>query len=255
MGMLRYYYVSSHTINGAEGKVFYRDKIHANDHSLYYWKYAVHEVLNRDFTMPLYCTKDIICHHFQNLNTSRKSYIDLLKLDYEEQPNDPRALYNYGRELHHADRYKESNTVFTKFLDVSKNINERAHVYTLMGKNYFFTDNLGMAIEAFQNSIKEAPYFRMAYLELANMYLIKKDFIAALQAINQALSITERHLLFSDDPDAWNEKPYVLTMWALRELGMNKEALHYARLVEQLCPVYPKIHEIVAELQTLIEEK
>lgn len=254
MGMIRYYYISTHTLTGAEGKVFYRDKIHANIPSLYYWKYAIHEVLNRDFEAPLYCTKDIICHHFQNTNTSRKNYLDLLELEYKENP-DARNLYNYARELYIYERYEEALTIFKQYIEITKNVNEKAHAYLLMGHCEFFMENNGSAQRYYKLSIDTAPYFRMAYLELANMYLIKKDYVAALQTINQALSIRERHLLFTDDEAAWVEKPYILAMWALRELGLNKEALYYAQEAALRNPYYPKIKEIIAELQAANEVK
>lgn len=250
MGMLRYYYISTHTLTGAEGKVFFRDKIHINDPATYYWKYSIHEVLNRDPEAPLYCTKDIICHHFQNTATSRKNYLDLLEVEYKENP-DARNLYNYARELYIYENYEQALEVFKEYQKITKNVNEQAHAYLLMGHCEFFMENNGSAQRYYKLSIETAPHFRMAYLELANLSLIKKDYVEALKLINQALSIRERHLLFVDDEAAWVEKPYILAMWALKELKLYKEALHYAQEAALRNPYYPKIKEIIAELQTL----
>lgn len=196
MGMIRYFYVSTHQEDGSPGVVFYRDKIHLNDYNTYYWKYSIHEVLARPSNQPVYYTNNIICHHYQNLNTNRKNYLDLLKKEYQKKPKDVRNIHLLGREYFIYEQYEECIDVLSNMRQFEGlYVNEVADAYTYIGKSYHMLGDLDQAAAAFKRGTKAAPHLRGSFLDLANIYIQQGRFGDALLTIGEALKITKQYLL------------------------------------------------------------
>ena len=87
---------------------------------------------------PLYIAqKTLFVITFQNTAIHAKNYLDLLEVEYKENP-DARNLYNYARELYIYENYEQALEVFKEYQKITKNVNEQAHAYLLMGHCEFF---------------------------------------------------------------------------------------------------------------------
>ncbi len=248
--MLRYYYVATHEIDGAPGLMFYRDKIHLNDYDTYHWIYSIHEVLTRPANQPVYYTNNIICHHYQNQNTNRKNYLDLLEKEYEKNPNDVRNIHLLGREYFIYERYEDCIDVLSNMRQFeSIYVNEVADTYSYIGKSYHMLGDLDQAAAAFKRGAKAAPYLRGNLLDLANIYIQQGRFGDALLTIGDALKITEKYLLWADDPPAWREKPYVFAFQAFLGMSMRDEAAVCLDEIERIYPDFPLLEKLKLQLK------
>lgn len=93
-----YNYAWSHNEIGEPTDIFKYDKVHTRD---FHWKYPVHEVLwPNDGIEPTFLdlSDQIMLHHYQDKEKSRKSYFDLLKLSVEENPEDCHVRMLLARE-------------------------------------------------------------------------------------------------------------------------------------------------------------
>ena len=74
-------------------------------------------------------------------------------------------------------------------------------------------------------AIAEAPYLREPYIEMAILQYIIKNWYGVVYFINRALLIKENQLIYTNDPNAWNEKPYDLLSIAYWNLGEYEKSL------------------------------
>ena len=95
-----YLYIWGHNDQGDPQDTFIYDKIHTRE---FCWKFPVHEVLwpiSDDIDINfLELDNQITLHHWQDKNKDRNSYLDLLKLSCEENPEDSHVHFLYAREL------------------------------------------------------------------------------------------------------------------------------------------------------------
>ena len=250
MGMMRYFYVATYEEDGTPGMVFYRDKIHLNDYNKYHWKYSIHEVLTRPANQQIYYTNNIVCHHWQNPNTSRKNYLDLLEKEYKKRPDDIRNIHLLGREYFIYEQYEDCIDVLSNMRQFeSTYTNEVADAYTYIGKSYHMLGDLDQAAAAFKRGAKAAPHLRGNLLDLANIYIQQGRFGDALLTIGEALKITEKYLLWADDPASWREKPYVLAFQAFMVMSMRDEAAVCVDEIEKIYPTFPLLEKLKLQLE------
>lgn len=99
-GRIWYLYAWSHDDTGTPKRVYWADKVHPTKGC--HWIHAVHESLveganrNDTFYMP---NDRIYVHHWPDFSKSRDSYLELLKVRANEEPNDIYGLYYLMREL------------------------------------------------------------------------------------------------------------------------------------------------------------
>jgi len=224
--MGRYYYVFQHTPTGGEADSFFRDKIHVND-GKFKWVFPIHEVLDRPEGMPEKLFPKIICHHWQNTETVRKSYLTLMEMEYNEHPKNTRNLFLLGREYYIYQDWKMAIKRLEEFVEIGprKILYEKGFALALIGYSYIQLNEIGNARFAFMRSINIFPQFRISFLGLATTYLLVKDYAQAISYTNQALAIKERFMLFSDEGAAWEDKPYKILFEAFVNLEKFKEAL------------------------------
>lgn len=224
--MGRYYYVFQHTPTGGEADSFYRDKIHANDPETFYWIFPIHEVLNRPEGLPEKLFPKIICHHWQNMQTTRKSYLTLMEMEYKEHPKNTRNLFLLGREYYIYQDWKNAIKHLEEFVEIGprKILYEKGFALALIGYSHLQLREFDAAKMAFMRSINIFPQFRIAYLGLATTYLVLKDFEQAINHTNLALAIKDRFMLFSDEGAAWEDKPYKILFECYANMGRYQEA-------------------------------
>ena len=147
---------------------FYGEKIHSR-HG-YKWTHPVHEVLSFDLENENFLTTDnIIINHYPDSNKSRGSYLGLLELSVKESPNDDRNMHYLGREYMYYSRWNDCIDTLIKHLNLKTSTwrDERCASMRFIGRSYI---NLGRYDEAkiwLEKAIKEAPYLRDPYVEMA----------------------------------------------------------------------------------------
>lgn len=236
-----YKYAWSHNTKGEPERVFYYDKIHGPN---WYWKAPVHEYLTSDEYDEEY-TKNhsldlfdsIFLHHYPDQSKSRGSYLPLLELRAEEDPNDYNGLYYYAHELYYRGYYEKSISVLDDILndDRFEGIRtplEVAACYLFMGDSFLGLNSQEAAISAYNSAIAAESTYREPYLQLAKVYLDKGYNNIAIGIVKDAIEKSYRHYTWLERDLSWKEEPYDILALAYSSIGDYKSA--YTNAVKAL---------------------
>lgn len=147
---------------------FYIEKIHSRND--YIWTHPVHEVLTFKGEKESYVTTDLITvNHYPDHTKSRCSYLPLLELSVQECPDDDRNMHYLGREYMYYGRWNESIDTLIKHLNMKNATwkDERCASMRFIGRCYINLKRYDEAQMWFDKAIKEAPYLRDPYVEMA----------------------------------------------------------------------------------------
>lgn len=228
----RYKYVWSWNEDGSEGLVYGGDKIHARKD--YVWKHPVHEVI-KPMKQEVQAWCDIEIHHYPDSSKPRSQYLPLLKLSVEEDPLDDRNAHYYARELLMYERKDEAFREFERHLSLPTATwdAERANSYRYMS---MCVDNEALKEELLFKAVAEYPTGREAWVMLGQFYYLREDWQGCYFAINKALSITDKPLVYFNESWAWNEFPYDIGSLAAFYLRQDKDAILWCEKALELAP-------------------
>lgn len=218
---LRYKFDWGHNI------LFYYEKIHAR-HG-YRWHHPVHEYPVPDGRIKevySYTDKLLVSHH-PDPTKSRGQYMDLLRMAVKEDPRCPRNRFYFCRELTFYQLWDEAITELHKYLEMPEATweNERAYAMRLLADGYSHRQDWWQAMKWARLACAEAPNTREPWLKLAEFAYRMSNWQECYYAVQQALKITDKALVYTCDPAAWTEKPYDYGAIACYHLGRQKEAL------------------------------
>lgn len=243
-----YKYSWSHLADGSSGRVFRYDKIHSRN---WEWRAPVHELLfNKETNSNLYYYDNILdlfdevhLHHYPDQTKSRGSYLPLLELRAEENPEDYYGLIYLAHEYYYRHKYNESISLLKKILTEHRdkyNSIEKASCYLFMGDSYVAigkeqSENTEFRRECFDNAISsyiaatriDNTYIE-PYLNLAKVYLETKDYDLAELYIKNGLKNSYRHYTWVERDASWSYEPYDLLCLATFYGGKKKDSIAYA---------------------------
>ena len=164
---VRYNYNWSFDEYGNPAVNFYIEKIH--ERKGYKWLHPVHEVLVADHEENLVITEDITLNHYPDNNKSRGSYLPLLELSVKEDPEDDRNMHYLGREYMYYGRYQECIDTLEKHLNLKRATwkDERSASMRFIARSYLSLNKINEARMWYEKAIKETPYLREPFVELA----------------------------------------------------------------------------------------
>lgn len=214
-----YKYAWSHNESGEPQRIFYYDKIHGPN---WKWKAPVHEYLASDIykdqsyidshSLDLF-NMGVYLHHYPDKNKSRKSYLPLLELRAEEDPDDYYGLYYYAHELYYRGYYEKSIAILDKILRSNKFANRRtlletAACYLFMGDSYNQLDKHELAIDSYRKAIFVDNTYREPYLEMAQVYQNLGCYDVSIGIVHEAIRKSVRHYNWLERDSSWREQPY-----------------------------------------------
>lgn len=217
---VRYTYNWSFDEDGKPATVFYLNKIHNKN---YKWTHPVHEVLTPLEPEKEILIEDIVLNHFQTYKEGRSNYLPLLELSVKEDPNDDRNVHYLGREYMYYHMHEKCINMLHRHLKLKTATwkDERAASMRYIARSY---SALGYDEEAylwFQNAVKEAPYLREGYVELADYLYKKGKYEEALRNLDLALAIKEKSKSYINENFAWDY--HVYDLYALCAYYCNKK--------------------------------
>lgn len=231
-----YKYAWSHLNDGSPGRVFQYDKIHSRD---WKWKFPVHETLwhtERDSNMysiekTLNLFDRIYLHHYPDKTKSRSSYLPLLELRAEENPDDHYGLIYLAHEYTYRKYYDKSIDTLKRIIcDFSDKITdlEKASCYLFMGDAYKELEKYNDAISCYQQAIRIEGTYREPYLNLAKLYHEKEEYELAIGYVKTALRQSYRHFTWLERDTSWSYEPYDILCQACFYGGHKKDSIVYA---------------------------
>lgn len=219
------------------GISFMYEKIH-HRHG-YHWHHPVHEYPRPDGRITeIYAQTDmLLVKHLPDNTKSRGQYMPLLELAVKEDPICPRNAFYHARELTFYARWTEAITALNRYLGLPGATwnTERGYAMRLLGKSY---EHLGQTYEAnkwYHMATIECPISREPWIDLSVFAYMQQDWSLSYYSAMKALDIKNKELVYTMDPSAWGEKPYMYAAIAAWNLGkkdearqLNEEALKFA---------------------------
>ena len=230
-----YKYTWSHADDGMPLRTFQYDKIHNRD---WHWEFPVHETLRynkgslkEDWSEHLWLFDDIYLHHYADNTKSRSSYLPLLELRKQENPNDHYGRIYLAHEYFYRDMYKKSIEELTDILDnYSEHYSklEQASCFLFMGDSYAALENYSAAVASYQTAIFIDRTYREPYINLAQLFNQLELYHQAIGTIQECLKNTYRHYTWLEREGSWLHDPYDTLCIAYYWIGEYKLALENA---------------------------
>ena len=208
---VEYLYNWSFNEYGKPATTFYMSKIHKRD--AYIWHHPVHEVLK--CLIPnekSVIAEGIVLNHHQDFKKPRTSYLSLLELSVKEEPEDDRNMHYLGREYMYYQKWNEAIDTLIRHLNLKSSTwkDERAASMRFIARSYM---GLKRPLEAkmwYLQAIKEAPYLREAYVELAEIYYNEQEYDNSYYYLTEANKIKTKPISYINEDFCWNAYFYDL---------------------------------------------
>jgi len=207
---------------------FYGEKIHSRKG--YRWTHPVHEVLAFDGDNERFeLTDKVVLNHYPDSSKSRGSYLPLLELSVLEDPDDDRNMHYLGREYMYYARWNECIDTLIKHLSLPRATwkDERCASMRFIARSYV---NLGRYDEAriwLEKAIKEAPYLRDPYVEMALLEYRLGNNLEVIKYCTLALTIKKNKMSYINEQFCWDYTIDDLLSISYFNIGLYDIALYF----------------------------
>lgn len=252
---VEYLYNWSFDEYGNPATAFYMSKIHKRH--AYVWHHPVHEVLKCLYnTEKSVIVEDIVLNHHQDLTKKRSSYLPLLELSVKEDPTDDKNMHYLGREYMYYQKWNEAIDILIKHLNLEKSTwkDERAASMRFIARSYLGLKRVEEAKMWLEKAIKEAPYLREGYVELASILYEEQNYQDAYKYLKEASLIKEKPKTYINEEFSWNAYFYDLFSIVALNVGNPKEALENAEIASKLNPNDERIRKNIEIIEELIKK-
>lgn len=219
------------------GIVFKYEKIHAR-HG-YIWWHACHEYPRPDRIEEKWADTDmLLVVHKPDPAKSRGQYLDLLKISIEEDPQCPRNGFYYARELSFNGQWDQAIAQAQRYLALPRATwpNERAYAMRVIGRCYQEIGNTWQALAWLRRATAESPDTREPWHDLALACYRTSRWAECFGAALTCLSITNRELVYTVDPEVWGAAPHDLLSIAAWNLCLYDIAYREAKAAVEMAP-------------------
>lgn len=215
---------------------FYYEKIHARNN--YQWIYPVHEILTTTKLEKYKITDNIILNHYPDNKKSRSNYLELLELSVKEYPKSDRNRHYLGREYMYHGKWNQAIDTLLSHLKMENATwkDERSASMRFIARCYQELNRKEEAKMWLHKAIKEAPYLRDAYIELAILEYKEQNWIEVEKNCKKALKIKINERSYINEPFTFDETAYDLLSISSFYLTKYKEALKYINKALKINP-------------------
>jgi len=235
---LQYMYTWSFNPDGSRGVTFWYEKIHRR-HG-FRWTHPVHEILAYYGPEPdIYAWEPTIqLNHYPDPEKSRGNYLPLLELSVKEDPDDDRNMHYLGREYMYHGRWDECIETLKRHLEMPEAEwkDERSASMRFIAAAYLEKGDYEEATGWLYRAIAEAPYLREAYVEMAKLAYMERDWPTVYHMAEEALLITDRTDSYINEAYAWDATIYDLGAISCYELGMYDRSYEWAKIAVEMSP-------------------
>lgn len=217
---------------------FHYSKIHSREG--FKWHYPIHEWLCwlKDEPQKTVLLDGVVLNHYPDSGKSRGSYLPLLEMAVEENPDCSRMNYYLGREYMYKGEWEKCIAALKKYLKLPSSTwnEERCAAMRWMAISAYRLGHKQEAYSWYYRAIAEAPHMRDAYVEFAKLGYMLHDWPLSFCMAELALRIKERSKTFVNAGLAWDYTPNDLCAIACYWLGMFDRAASHARKALQFSP-------------------
>jgi glycosyltransferase involved in cell wall biosynthesis len=221
------------SLNDPMPKVWPAQKFHARWG--YQFKRAVHEALFfvGGHQVAGDCPGILMRHIPDGGKGTRAQYLPLMELAYKEDPEDSQICFWLGRDYMWANRPEEAIEVFQHYLALPSSTwtDERSEAMRYLArmqphKKMFWLDRARV----------EAPHRRETWLDLAEEFRSRGDWLNLFWACANGIEKTYRTNSYLDDADCWGFRLYDLGAIACWNLNVMDRACEWGKKALELDP-------------------
>lgn len=233
---------------------FYIEKIHTRND--YKWTHPVHEILSyigKDKENKI-TTDNITLNHYPDNTKSRSSYLPLLELSVKEDELDDRNAHYLGREYMYHGMWDKAIDTLIKHLSLPTALwkDERSASMRFIARCYKNLNRYEEAKMWLEKAIKETPYLRDPYLEMALLYYKLEDWNKVDKYCSEALKITKHEKTYINETFSWDS-----TVYDLLSLSKyyNKDYDSALKYIEMALELSPNNERLLSNKQIILNEK
>ena len=180
----------------------------------------------------------IILNHYADNTKSRSSYLPLLEMSVEEDPDDDRNMHYLGREYMFYHEWNNCIDTLIKHLKMPKATwkDERCASMRFIARSYMNLNRIDEAKMWYDKAINEAPYLREGYVEKAFLEYSENNYDDAYKLLTKAFEIPNKSNSYINEEFCWNYKIYDLMSINAFLLGYKEEAIKNCELAYNLNP-------------------
>lgn len=210
-------------------QIFY-SKVHARRD--YKWSYPVHEWLAYTGSEPQKTVfiEGMVLNHYPDNSKSRGSYLPLLEMGVNEDPQGDRVTYYLGREYMYKKEWQKCIDTLKRHLSLPSAVwkEERCASMRWIAKSYYELGNIKEMYAWYFRAISEAPEMRDPYIECAKIAYLLADWPMVFFMVEEALKIKEKSRVYVNMGYSWDHTPYDLGAISCYRLNLCDRALKYA---------------------------
>jgi len=206
---------------------FYIEKIHCRYG--YRWTHPVHEVLEYDGDEHFITTDLITVNHYPDDTKSRGSYLSLLELSVDEDPNDDRNMHYLGREYMYYGYWDKSIETLKRHLDLKSATwkDERCASMRFIARCYKNLGDFDLSKVWLDKAMHEAPYLRDPFVERALLAYDLEEWHDVILYCLRALDINSHTKSYINEVFSWDSTVYDLLSIGYYNIGIIDKALCY----------------------------
>lgn len=234
---LRYKYNWSLDENNKPLVTFLYEKIHSRKN--FQWIYPVHEVLKCSKEQESVTTNEnIVLNHYPDRSKSRSSYLPLLELSVQENPNNDRNLHYLGREYMYYGRWNDAIDTLLKHINLPTSTwaEEKSASMRFISRCYQHLNRDSEAAYWLNKAIIESPNQREGYVELALLEFKNKNYLEVIINCIKAKTILKNAMIYINEPFCWDYTIDDLLSISYYNLGHKDEALYYINKALEQAP-------------------
>ncbi len=242
---LAYQFAPDFGVDVASMRVYEKEKIHARRG--FQWFRPVHEALRCEVSdYQRVVTKALLIGQIQDKHKSRSSYLPLMQVAREEDPQDAQLCFWLGREQVYAGQLVEAAETLKAYLDLSTgNAVERSEVLRFLAHA-----EPEDAPSWLHRALAEAGLRREIWRDLARYYYDKRDWVNLLWAAVNGLAKSRQLGIYLDDPSAWDHALHDFASLAYGELGSYARAIDSCREALKISPKDTRLAHNLAYFET-----
>ena len=209
------------------------------------WLYPCHEAMQRndaiwyypDETLDIY---EIVLHHYPDHTKNRGSYIDLLRIRYEENPDDVQSLVYLIREFTYKNSWAEIITFepLIRKTAASCRPEDACAALTYLGDAFCATGNINAGMGCYFEALQRYDGERIPYIRLARRLIDAQQPLIAKSILLHCLKRSRRTPIWTwlDTDEVWSWELFDWLCVACYWAGEYREAIAYASLALKNSP-------------------
>lgn len=197
----------------------------------YRFRRPVHEALFFSGKEVAPDADQIVMHHLRTTTTNHENYLRLMELAFAEDPQDSQICFWLGREHMYANQPEQSIDLLERYLSLptSKWQDERSEAMRYLArmlpeKKAFWLDQARL----------EAPHRREIWLDLAEEFHGRSDWLNLFWACSQGIEKTRRTGSYLDEASCWGFRLYDLGAIASWHLDAMDRAVEWGQKALEL---------------------